>query len=175
MKEDKKAMITKQISVLLSKQNSLFSKTVYWISGRKYTHASIRLEGMGTSFFSFNFKGLCEERPKLFSARHTQQCVLYQIDVPEDIYKELRGRLQGFLDRRQFYHYSRLGLVLCLLHIPHKSPGAYICSQFVADLLVRAGIICLEQDESVCLPNTLEKALVYGKMPCRAVKNPFFV
>ena len=164
-----------EISVLLSKQKNLFSKTVYWLSGRKYTHASIRLEGMGSSFFSFGFKGLCEERVKLFSAKHTQRCVLYQLEVPEDIYKELRERLQRFLDRRQFYHYSRLGLILCLLHIPHRSPGSYICSQFVAELLVRTGVIYLEQDESVCLPNTLEKALIKGRLPYHVMENPFFV
>lgn len=162
------------ISVMLSRQNSLFSKTVYWLTGRKYTHASIRLEGMGESFFSFNFRGFCEERPKLFRSKRTEQCVLYQVEVSDAIYEELRERLEQFRACRAYYHYSRLGLCLCLLRIPHKSPGAYVCSQFVAELLVRSGVISLGRDVSVCLPNTLEKALKSGAAPYHATLNPSF-
>lgn len=167
-------MPKRYISILLSRQNNLFSKTVYWLTGRKYTHASIRLEGMGESFLSFNFRGLCEERPTLFSSRHTQKCVLYQVEVPEDVYGELKARLEGFLANRKSYHYSRLGLCLCILRLPHRSPGAYICSQFVAELLERAGVIALDRDESICLPNTLEKALAVCKLPHRAIPDPNF-
>lgn len=165
-------MPARRISVLLSHQNRLFSKTIYWITGRKYTHASIRLEGMGDSFFSFNFRGFCEERPKLFCSKRTKWCILYQLEVPESTYEEIRHRLEGFLANRASYHYSRLGLCLCLLRIPHKSPGAYVCSQFVAELLVRAGVISLRRDVSICLPNTLEEALVDGAVPYHAIQNP---
>lgn len=165
-------MPMKHISVLLSKQNSLFSKLLYWLTGRKYTHASIRLEGMGESFFSFNFRGFCEERPKLFRSERTQRCVLYQVEVPERVYDETRQRLEGFIANRAFYHYSRLGLCLCLARIPHKSPGAYVCSQFVAEMLVYSDIISLRRDVSVCLPNHLEEALVNGTVPYRVIYDP---
>lgn len=167
-------MRTRRISVLLTKQNRLFSKAIYWITGRKYTHASIRLEDMGEYFFSFNFKGLCAEHPKCFSQKRTLKSILYQIEVTESIYEEIRTRLEGFWAHKEAYRYSRLGLCLCLMRIPHNSPGNYFCSQFVADLLERAQVIHLQRGASVCLPNALEKALQQSRMPYCTVLNPVF-
>ena len=46
-------------------------------------------------------------------------------------------------------------IVLCLLHIPYKFENKYFCSQFVAEILSRAGAIELKKKETLYLPGQL--------------------
>lgn len=165
-------METRQAHILLTRLNGRFGRFIYLCTGRRYTHASIRLEGMGESFFSFNLRGLCLEKPAFFSRKRIAKSVMYQIDLPVEIYEELKTRLEAFLEHRSKYRYSRLGLCLCLLHIPHRFPDAFFCSQFVAELLVQAGVIELSRSVSVCTPNHLEQAICRSTLLRSMVADP---
>ena len=160
-------MQTKQISILLTRLNGRFSTFIYWVTGRRYTHASLRLDGADDCFYSFNYRGLCAEKPTFFSKKRVSKSVLYRVEVPACLYEELRGQLGRFLCQRSRYRYSRLGVCLCLLHIPHRFPDAFFCSQFVAELLVQAGVIELDRSASLCTPNRLEQAV----RRCRGLRS----
>ena len=118
-------METKCVSILLTKLNGRFGDFIYWAAGRRYTHASIRLDDMGEVYYSFHFKGLCEEQPGFFSPKRVARSVLYQIELPLPIYEKLEARLREFLQARECYRYSWLGLCLCLLGVPHRFPGPF--------------------------------------------------
>ena len=167
-------MKTRSVSILLTRMNGRFGTFIYWVTGRRFTHASIRLDEMGENFYSFNFRGLCEERPGFFSPRRVSDSALYRLELSEPLYEELKERLEEFLESRHEYRYSRLGLALCLLGIPHRFPGAFFCSQFVGELLTRAEVIRLEQDASLCAPKRLGHARQRCAQTVTMVPNPVF-
>lgn len=161
------------ISVLLTRQKDRASRVLYWVTGRAYTHASIRLDELGDEFYSFNFKGLCTEQPYRFDEKHTMKSILYRLEVSDSVFKKLHTKLNTMLKNRSVYHYDGFGVVLCLLHIPHRFTNAYFCSQFVAELLKNTGAVSLSNHPSTCLPNTLEKTLRTAKNTVQAVLDPF--
>ena len=165
-------METKQISILLTRLDGHFSNFIYLCTGRRYTHASLRLNEMGDYYCSFNCRGLCIEKPKFFARRNIRRSILFQIDVPADVYENLRLQLEDFLADRARYRYSRLGVFLCLMRIPHRFPNTFFCSQFVAQLLVKAEVIQWERSVSVCTPNHLEQALRRCQSLRSIVANP---
>ena len=67
----------------------------------------------------------------------------------------IEEEISQFLARKEQYIYSRWGVILCLLHIPHKFKDRYFCSQFVAEVLLRAGAVELKKKESLYLPGQL--------------------
>lgn len=167
-------METKRISIVLTKLHGRFSNFIYHVTGRRYTHASIRLDEMDECFYSFNFHGLCIERPSFFSKKRIERSILYQIEIPADIYDELEAQMQAVLARRRAYHYTRLGVCLCLLRIPHRFPDAFFCSQFVADFLIRAGVLELDKSASLYTPNALEQALCGSGLLRSIIREPVF-
>lgn len=152
-------MQNQTISVLITKRTDRFSKLIYWLTGRKYTHASIRLDGMGESFYSFTSKGFCREPFRWLTGRKMVSGVLYRLEVSGEVYVNAETTLKHFLQNRKHYRYSLLGAILCLLHIPCKFKNLYFCSQFVAELLVSSGAVDLKRKASTYLPNTLDREL----------------
>ena len=69
------------------------------------------------------------------SRRRKEHSVCVRIRVPASICTDIEREIQQFLEMRDIYTYSRFGVILCLLHIPHKFKNAYFCSQFVAEVL----------------------------------------
>ena len=66
--------------------------------------------------------------------------------------QKAEDELEGFMDNREQFNYSTLGVILCLLKIPHKFKDSYFCSQFVAELLSKTGAAKLKKSESLYLP-----------------------
>lgn len=151
------------VSVLLTKYSDLFSDFIYWISGRGYTHASLSLdEDDENCFYSFNYRGFCEEMPKRRRPKSLQaESICYRLQVSEEVYRQLQERIEDIKMRKRQYRYSRLGVLLCLLHIPHKLRNQYFCSQFVAEILSDTGVITLKKDASLYLPNHFVKEIMY--------------
>lgn len=158
-------MIMKTISVLLTKYSDCISTFIYYISGREYTHVSIALEGAGNdSYYSFNYKGFCEETIKKHREKGVCKSVQYKFEVSEEDYKKMERRLHFFIRHRSIFAYSRLGVLLCLLHIPFCRKHHYFCSQFVAELLKNTEEIRLRKPSSLYLPNDLRQEL--ESSPC---------
>ena len=60
---------------------------------------------------------------------------------------------------KETLHYSRISVLLCLLHIPYKMKNGYFCSQFVVEMLELTGSIFLRNEASLYLPNHLPAEL----------------
>lgn len=142
------------VSILLIKSEDLFSKILYYLTGRGYTHAAIGIDESEDTYYSFNVKGFRMEHPK----RHKdtiKTSVCYQLDVSQEEYENVVTIIAEFQKERFSWKYDRIGLLLSVLKIPHKREKHYICSQFVAELLQKAKIMKLSKNASLYLPNKL--------------------
>lgn len=146
----------KTITILLTKYSDLFGRFICGISKNRYSHASISIDETEEIFYSFNTKGFVIEKPKKrMPKKRIPGSVCIRMQVPEETYELIAREIEGFLDKKEQYAYSRLGVVLCLLHIPYKFENKYFCSQFVAEILSRAGAIELKKKETLYLPGQL--------------------
>lgn len=146
----------KTVTVLLTKYSDLFGKFICGISRHKYSHASISIDEKEEIFYSFNMKGFAIEKPKKIRPKTREDgSVCIRMQVPESTHAVIQEEINQFLKKREQYTYSRLGVLLCILHIPHKFENQYFCSQFVAEILSQAGAIELEKKESLYLPGEL--------------------
>lgn len=146
----------KNVTVLLTRYSDLFGRFISAISKYGYSHASISIDEEEEIFYSFNMKGFVVEKPKKRkpkTRRHGSVCIRMQ--VPEDTYAAIQAEIEQFLIKREQYTYAHLGVVLCLLHIPYKFKNSYFCSQFVVEVLSKAGAIELKKKESLYLPGQL--------------------
>ena len=151
MKKEQEAM--KTITVLLTKYSDWFSVFLCKICRNTYSHASISIDGHEELFYSFNYKGFVVEKPKKYAPKTRMagsMCIRMQ--VPESVHKKLEEELERFVNNREQFTYSTLGVILCLLKIPHKFKNSYFCSQFVAEVLTKAGAARLKKNESLYLP-----------------------
>lgn len=156
----------KKVSVLLTKYSDKISTLLYVLGGRGYTHASIALEDAEETYYSFNYRGFCEETLKKHRSRGVCKSVQYELAVSDEAYRAMQERLGVFLSHRQRYAYTRLGLCFCLLKIPFVWKNHYFCSQFVAELLQDSGGVSLERRSMMMLPNHLQQALAESDRLC---------
>jgi hypothetical protein len=158
------------ITVLLTRRYDNISNLIYWISGCGYTHASIALDNKYKLFYSFNFNGFCIEdfsQKKLSREKNDSLC--YHIKVSEATYNKIYLKISDFIEQKMKYKYSKIGLVLCVLGIPHKIKNHYFCSQFVAELLSITNEIKLKKRTSLYLPNQLVEELENQLCPYKKV------
>lgn len=159
MGTEKKAM--KTVTILLTKYSNCLGRFICAISKNGYSHASISIDEREEIFYSFNYKGFVIEKPKKYSPRKRMPgSVCIRMQVPEETYVLIEEEIHQFLAKKEQYSYSRWGVVLCLLHIPHKFKNRYFCSQFVAEVLLQAGAVELKKKESLYLPGQLIDEIV---------------
>lgn len=151
MKAEEESM--KTVTILLTKYSDWFGTFICKICKKDYSHASISIDEKEEVFYSFNYKGFIVEKPKIERPKaRKQESLCIRLQVPEHIYKIIEEEINEFLLNKDFYKYSCLGVVLCLLQIPHKFKGKYFCSQFIAEILLKAGAVKLKKKESLYLP-----------------------
>lgn len=145
---------TKTVTILLTKYTDLFSRFISIISKNGYSHASISVDGDEEIFYSFSYKGFVVEKPKTKkSKRRTRESICIRMQVSEKAYSIIREEIKGFLMNQSKFGYAKIGIILCMLHIPYKFKNKYFCSQFVAEILSRVEEVTLRKKESLYLPN----------------------
>lgn len=125
----------KQICILLTKYSDWISSLVYYIGGQGYTHSSIALGDQPTQFYSFNYRGFAVETTEKHRRRGVRCSRLYRLNVSDTVYERIEERIRHFLENRENYRYTRLGVLCCVLRLPLYWKNHYFCSQFVAELL----------------------------------------
>lgn len=155
MKQDKSKNM-KTITILLTRYKDFFGRVLCDIGGDAYSHASISIDENEEIFYSFNKKGFVVEKPKKYMPKKRMpDSACIRLKVPEEVYFKIQQEIQFFLERKEKYSYSLFGTLLCFLHIPHKFHDKYFCSQFVAELLEKAGAVELRKEVSLYLPSQL--------------------
>lgn len=159
------------ISILLTKYEDFTSKLVYYLTGKGYTHASIGLDETKDEYYSFNIKGFRRERPLKHKDIITDS-ICYKLEVSKEEYEKVVELINAFQENRFEWKYSTLGVILCVLQIPHKRAKHYFCTQFVAEVLQKARIAELKLHASLYNPNNLERELRNLFNLERVVMNP---
>ncbi|MDO4272135.1 MAG: hypothetical protein Q4D16_00575 [Eubacteriales bacterium] len=148
----------KTVTVLLTKYSDWISTLVYYICGKGYTHASLSIDG-GNTYYSFNYKGFCRETLDKHRKRGVKRSLSYQLKVSDQAFAEMEGIITSFQADREKFHYTRLGVLFCVLGIPFQRKWCYFCSQFVAEVLTKAGAVSLERPAALYLPNDFQREL----------------
>jgi len=131
----------RKIYILLTKQYDPASRVWSVLSASRYLHASIGFEERGT-FFSFNTKrGFCIEQPS--KKRQFVPCLLYSLDVTEEVYNDIEERIRVFRENPKPYRFASVGMFLAFFRIPLKLPflyhNSYFCTMFVSELIIKSG------------------------------------
>jgi inositol transport system substrate-binding protein len=148
---------TRKIYLLLTHLPDNGAKAIRLFTGYSYTHASIGLEEDRNTFYSFATKGFRVEKLTKFikPERPPFPCAVYELNVTDAVYQNVKALLNRCIARRGSLRYSFLGVILCLLHIPHRREGRFFCSHFVAEILERSCAAPLRKSSTLYLPRDL--------------------
>ena len=152
----------RNIYILLTRSGTILSRLIGLTTAEDYTHVSIGLDEDRCRFYSFGRRnphrplpaGLVKEdlADGFFSLHPDMPCALYRLSVNDTTYAALRQQLDAMIARAEHYHYNLLGLIFCLLAIPHSRSNHYFCSQFVGTLLKESGCLSLPRHASLLHP-----------------------
>lgn len=147
----------RKVYILLTKFTDIGSKAIGLLTRCYYTHASIGFEEDMNTFYSFIYTGFKVEQVTEYnrSDRDPIPCQLYEVMVSKKKYDSMKKIVIDFMEKKQAYKYSRIGVVMGLFHIPFKYRYHYFCSQFVADVLSKGKAVKLKEDPSLYLPGDL--------------------
>lgn len=157
----------KTIYILLTRTGTYFARLIRAVTGEEFSHASISLDRELNQLYSFGrlhyrvpfIGGFIREdvHTGVFGRNPHALCVLYKLDVPDDIYEQIESRVSEMSRNRGSYRYNMIGLAACLLGIKYRRSRHFLCSQFVADVLERSGALDLPRDVSLMQPGDFLK------------------
>ena len=142
----------KTISIVLTNYPSHLSSFMETVYGYEYTHASICLDAMNEKMYSFNYKGFCMETVSKYKRHGVEKSISFQLQVTDAAFERLQNKIEQFVENREDFCYSSIGVVFCFVHIPFKRKKHYFCSQFVAEILAESGALKLKRRPSLYLP-----------------------
>ena len=147
----------KKIYILLTKFGDIRGRILSAVTGSYYTHASLGLEEDPNTFYSFVLKGFRIEKLSRYlkPGRDPYPVRLYEIKVSEKTYQTIRENIKWFVAYKSRMHYTTFGLALSVLRIPYQRKFAYFCSQFVAHVLQKGGIVPSHHRPALYLPQDL--------------------
>ncbi len=145
-----------KLIVRMSRRHNLFENLVWFFRPGNFSHAAIALEEDPKTFYTFNLKGFHIEGTKRVQDTTT---VYYELVVTEEEYEAVKSGIRNVQENRESYKYAVVGVLLALIFIPIKQKNHYFCSQFVAELLMEAGVINTWQSSTTILPNDLGRLL----------------
>lgn len=149
----------RKLYILLTRFPGKTAVAIHALTRCYYTHASIGLEEDMNTFYSVVGKGLIVEKITRYVRpdRDPFPCQLYELEVSERVYRSVKRLLEECVKNRNYYQYSKLGVILCLLRIPFRRKYKYFCSQFVADILKHTHAAKLEKDSTLYYPGDFRR------------------
>lgn len=151
----------KTIYILLTRTQSILSRTVGCMTADRYTHAAIAFDqDFHVMYSSARWNGRdmfpcgpCREYlHKGFYARHRTPCAVYELRVEDAVYDRARQEVMQILEHQGQYHFNIIGLLLCYFRIPFRRRTYFFCSQFVGEILRRSGALELPKEPCLLRP-----------------------
>lgn len=168
--------------VLFSRSNTWPSRIIYRFTPGEYTHVALALERDLQALYSFG--RLYEQLPLpggfVTESIHTgiygrcgeSICRVCRVPVSEAGYRRTEKLLRFMQRQKRFYHYNLFGTVLCALQISRKRRARFFCSEFVAEVLHRAGAVALPKTPHLMRPCDIltlpELETIYEGPLCRS-------
>lgn len=134
--------IHKNIYIVLTANETLFSTVIGWFTRAPLNHASLAFDGQLREVYSFGRKkahnpfigGLIRENFR-DSFYRDSECAIFQLKVTSEEYDRMYSLVQSMMSEQERYKYHLLGLLGVLLNVRLEREDAYFCSQFVASVL----------------------------------------
>ncbi|WP_370458069.1 hypothetical protein [Thalassobacillus sp. CUG 92003] len=153
----------KSIYIILSDTGSLFNKALKTVTLAPYNHASLALDDNLRSIYSFGRRepsnpfwgGFVKEDfvQGTFSWFPEATCAIYELRVTQREYQRLERIIKAFEHKYKHYLYNYIGLLGIPVNQPLQLPATYFCSQFVAEVLHRAGRSLFKKASSLVTPD----------------------
>ncbi|KMT22951.1 hypothetical protein [Clostridium cylindrosporum] len=168
--------MSKKIYLLLTRTGTRFSSMIYRATGYEYTHASIALDKDLKELYSFGRRNMMlpfiagfvreDLNSGVYKKYDNTKCVIYELDVTEETYENIKKLINVFEEHKHTYKYNFIGLPLILFNIPYKRERHFVCSQFVAYVLLESGAAELDKEFTMVKPrdflNIVNKRLIYN-------------
>lgn len=152
----------KSVYVLLTRTNTVPARLIHIITGDAYTHASIAFDKDLNELYSFARRsiripliaGLIHEDiyTGIFAKNLDAPCVLYEIKVTETVYEAMKLKIEYMMAHYDLYRYNFIGLAMCFFGIPYARRYHFLCSQFVAYILVKYGALNFNKNINLIKP-----------------------
>lgn len=157
----------KNIYVIVSQTGSIVSRLIRFVTGDKYTHASISLDDDLNEMYSFGriypnnpvVGGFVKESPDYGAMKKFRmaEIVVIKLSVREEKYREVNEYIAAMYAERKKYHYNYIGLFLARRGLHYKRANYFYCSEFVKDMLERFGLVGQSEFGDVVRPIELLK------------------
>ena len=174
----------KHIYLVFTRTGTWLSRMICIFSNLKYPHAAISFDDRFTNMYSFGrlnpdnpFPGgfVVENlRDGVYRKFPDSECLIYKIEVSEEQHRSIREQIEEFLKEKEKYRYNFLGLFGVITNRPVKRKDRYFCSQFVAHILMNAGVFHSDKAPELVRPDDLfaveNKRLIY-EGPVKGIKS----
>lgn len=140
----------KKIYLILMHTNTIPSKLVKFFTRYKYSHVAISLDKNCDTIYSFGRRKvnsilnggfvIQKKQGEFFKKFDKTTCRIYELDVNEEQYKDVKNILDNMQLNPSKYKYDFIGIIPRFLGTPFTIKNRYVCSYFIADILEKAKI-----------------------------------
>ncbi|MDO4357121.1 MAG: hypothetical protein Q4E13_11490 [Clostridia bacterium] len=156
----------KTVYVLLTKNDTSYSRLIGAVTGDEFTHAALVLDDRISEIYSFSRRWTRLALPAGFERESLHcgvygrnpdvPCALFAVEMEESAYGRMRDGLRRMLCEKRAHGYNLLGAMSCGLGRPHVSRhGRMFCSEFVAGTLQRYGALELDRPAALVRPGDM--------------------
>lgn len=138
----------KKIYIITTYTGTMLSYLIRNISKTPYAHVSIALNEDLKPMYAFGrlnpktpfFAGFVEENINegLYAIKKNTKCRVYSLEITDTQYYSLYKNIMIVSDNRDDYDYDTKALVY--FRPPKERKNKYVCSHFVADMLIKSNI-----------------------------------
>lgn len=154
--------MSKSVYILLTNTGSLFSTAIGLYTRKKFNHVSLVLDDCFDEVYSFgrvNAKNpviggfVNEIETQIYRYFKKTSCLVLKLELSESEHQRLRELIDEFEKTKVDYHYNLIGFVGFLVDVPIRRPNAFFCSQFVHEILRRAGVVLVNKPSELVTPS----------------------
>ena len=157
----------KKIYVLLMHTNTIPANFVKFMTRYKYSHVAISLDKTCNQIYSFGRRKINsilnagftkeEKNEDFFKKFNNTYCKIYEVDINDDQYENLKNTLENMKENIGKYKYDFIGIGFRYLNIPVTFKNKYVCSYFIASLLEENNIHKFNKRACFVKPKDFEK------------------
>ncbi len=151
----------KKIYIVLSMTGTRVCKFLKIAGGLEYPHVSLSLSKDLSKLYSFGRRNLWmpliggfvkEEIDHGVYQKYDTDCNIFELTVSEEKYRMIEEMIEKFKADYPKYRYNFIGLACMKLDIPFERKWHFVCSQFVAYLLMESDVASFGKSFSLVGP-----------------------
>lgn len=168
------------VYIMLSQTSTIPSKLIRAYTKEEYAHSSLGLDINLENLYSFARKrvnnpidcGFIYEdiNSGIFGRDKDTLCRVYALQVTESQYDKIVQEIDIFKKNQPQYSYNYKGIFGVMVNVPISQKNKYFCSEFVTEVLLKAGIDLFGKNPSLACPadfmSKLQDRLIYEGLLC---------